>query len=89
MSSVQLYYISPLSSCLFFVLQLIESACTMDEAVAAGLKLNDKGMLNKKPPANKNKTQTVEAVANSVKLVGRYLKSGKAHAKSYSIVCLL
>lgn len=45
--------------------------------------------LTKKPPANKNKTQSVEAVANSVKLVGKYLKSGKAHAKSYGIVCLL
>lgn len=61
----------------------------MDEAIAAGLKLNYKGMFNKKPPQNKNKTQTFEVVANSVKLVRRYLKRGKASAKSYSTVCLL
>lgn len=46
-----------------FFLQLVESAHTMDEAIAAGLKFNDEGMFNKK----KNPTKTLEAVANSVK----------------------
>ncbi|NWH98423.1 SMRCD regulator, partial [Tichodroma muraria] len=48
------------------LLKLIESACTVDEAVAAGLKLNDKGKFNKKNPQNKNKIQTLEAVTNSL-----------------------
>lgn len=61
----------------------------MDEAVTAGLKLNDKGMFNKKTPQNINKTQTLGTAANSVKLVGKCLESGKASAKSHSTVCLL
>lgn len=36
-----------------FFLQLIQSARTMDEAIAAGLKFNDEGMFNKKKKTKK------------------------------------